>query len=430
MLGVPDSDRKIPAAQSAIFAPGSHKNKVIWGGSKAKILRKMTENQKGAYVDLCGHPLGQEVQTMEYLLKLIVTIIIGALGGISANKLKFVPAAYMLGALVFSATWNLTVGYTFFPYQLRIATQILAGTYLGLSINKENLFSIRTLLKPISIILTLLFVNTIVMGYLVHRFFGIDLVTAMYSFAPGGVAEIAIIADSLGADAGMITAMQLLRLITAFTFYPFLFKLLEKKGFIKTNRELVTVKTVDISNKEKAEINIEMFEVSRKEKLKRCVISLSFTSVGGIIGLLIGVPAGPMVFAMAFGVIANIFYPKAYMPLQMRFLAQIMAGIFLGMRITPESVAGITNAGGPALVMILSMVTIPLLIGYFAHKLTRMDLGTSLFCSTPGGMSEMSILAKDMGFDFMKVSITHLARIIVVISIFPQLINLVLRMVG
>jgi len=59
-----------------------------------------------------------------------------------------------------------------------------------------------------------------------------------------------------------------------------------------------------------------------------------------------------------------------------------------------------------------------------------MDLGTSLLSSTPGGMSEMSLLANDMGFDFMKVSITHLARIIVVITIFPQLINLILRLVN
>jgi len=364
---------------------------------------------------------------MEYALQLATILTIGAIGGVGAKKLKFIPAAYMLGALLFSATWNLTVGYAFFPTELRIATQILAGTYLGLSINKENLFSIKTLIKPISIILFLLFVNTIAMGFLIHRLFGIDLVTSMYSFAPGGIAEIAIIADSFGADAGLITAMQLLRLITAFIFYPFLFKLLEKKGIIKTNRQAVVEEPEP--SKENSKLNIDI-DISGKEKLKRCVISLSVTSIGGMLGLWIGIPAGPMVFAMAFGVIVNIFYPKAYMPLQMRFLAQIMAGIFLGMRITPDSVSGIAGAGGPALIMILSMVIIPPIIGYFAHKITRMDLGTSLFCSTPGGMSEMSILAKDMGFDFMKVSITHLARIIIVVSIFPQLINLILRVVG
>ena len=367
---------------------------------------------------------------MEYALKLAVIIVIGAIGGIGAKKLKFIPAAYMLGALFLTATWNLTVGYAFFPNELRVATQILAGTYLGLSINKEHLFSIRTLIKPISVILAFLFVNTIIMGYVVHRFFGIDLVTSMYSFAPGGVAEIAIIADSVGADAGMITVMQLLRLLTAFTFYPFLFKLLQKKGIIQTLKQDKTEEVEHSDPKEKTEPNIEISSLSRKERLKRCSISLSITSIGGMIGLWLGIPAGPMVFAMGFGVLANIFYPKAYMPIQMRFMAQIMAGIFLGMRITPESVSGIAGAGGPALVMVLSMMIIPPVIGYIAHKITRMELGTSLFCSTPGGMTEMSILAKEMGFDFMKVSITHLTRIMVVVSIFPQLINLILAFLG
>jgi len=354
---------------------------------------------------------------------LTVTIIIGVIGGVGAKKLKFIPAAYMLGALFLVTVWNLTVGFAFFPHELRVATQILAGTYLGLSIDKGNLYSIRTLIKPISIILTLFFTNALVFGYLTHRLFGTDLVTALYSFAPGGVAEMAIIADSFGADAGMITAMQLLRLITAFTFYPFLFQMLEKRGIIQTNR-----KEEPEEKDGQAPIVLDV-DMTKREKLKGCIVALSFTSIGGLVGFISGVPAGAMVFAMATGVLVNIFYPKAYMPLQMRFMAQIMAGIFLGMRITLESLEGITRSVGPALVMVLSMITIPVLIGYLVHKLTKMKLGTSLFCSTPGGMSEMSLLAKDMGFDFMTVSITHLARIIAVVIIFPQMINLFLRIV-
>ena len=361
-------------------------------------------------------------------MQLAVILAIGAVGGIGAKKLKFIPAAYMLGALVFTATWNLTVGYAFFPHELRVVTQILAGTYLGLSINKENLFSIRTLIRPISLVLSLFFINAIALGYLVHRLFDMDIVTAMYSFAPGGIAEIAIIADSLGADAGMITAMQLLRLIIAFTFYPFLFQLLAKKGIIQINKRVVAERAEKESAMKEQSAPIIDVDMTGKEKLRGCVTALFFTTIGGMIGLFLGVPAGPMVFAMASGVLVNIFYPKAYMPLQMRFMAQIMSGVFLGMRITPESVEGMAHAGGPALVMVISMVTLPLLVGFIVHKLSRMDLGNSLFCSTPGGMTEMSLLAKDMGFDFMKVSITHLARIIAVVSVFPQLINLVLRL--
>ena len=363
---------------------------------------------------------------MENLLKLAVTIIIGVIGGVGAKKLKFIPAAYMLGALVLVTIWNLTVGYAFFPQELRVATQIITGAYLGLSIDKGNLYSIKTLIKPISIILTLFFLNAIIFGFLTHRLFGTDLITALYSFAPGGVAEMAIIADSFGADAGMITAMQLLRLITAFTFYPFLFQMLRKKGLVQGNKAPEPEKKEEKPAEAPIAIDVDM---TRREKLKGCVIALTFSSMGGIVGLISGVPAGAMVFAMAAGVLVNIFYQKAYMPLQMRFMAQIMAGIFLGMRITPESVEGITRSGGPALVMVLSMISVPLLIGYTVHKLTKMKLGTSLFCATPGGMTEMSLLAKDMGFDFMTVSITHLARIIAVILIFPQLINLILRIV-
>jgi len=304
---------------------------------------------------------------MDNLLRLTVIIVIGVIGGVGAKKLKFIPAAYMLGALVLSAVWNLTVGFAYFPQELRVATQILAGTYLGLSIDKSNLFSIRTLLKPISLILFLFFINAILFGYLIHIFFNIDLITAFYSFAPGGVAEIAIIADSLGGDAGMITAMQLLRLITAFTFYPFLFQQLEKKGLLPTRRKTEYKQTDEKTPSEKKAISAIDVGMTNKEKAKGTSVALLFSSVGGIIGLYAGIPAGPMVFAMASGVLVNIFYRKAYMPIKMRFIAQIMSGIFLGMRITPESVEGITRAGGPALVMILSMISVPVIIGYMGY---------------------------------------------------------------
>ncbi|MDL2248069.1 AbrB family transcriptional regulator [Tyzzerella sp. OttesenSCG-928-J15] len=361
---------------------------------------------------------------MENILKLAVTIGVGVIGGITAKKMKFVPAAFMLGALILVAAYNLTTGYAYFPYVFRIVTQILSGTYLGLSINKESLYSIRTLLKPVTLIMVLFFCVTLIFGFAIHFIFGVDIVTSLYCFAPGGVSDIGIIADSVGGDVAMITFMQLVRLITVFLFYPFLYQFMAKKGIIHTN-----MKDDGESEKAKAKKNIKDLDIdmTKEEKVKGLLVALPFAAVGGIVGYFSGIPAGAMVFAMVFAVIINVTYKKTYMPIQMRYFAQILSGVYLALRITHESLAQLSQSVGPVLVMILSVTTTPLIIGYIVHKLTKMDLGTSLFCCTPGGMSEMTLLADDMGLDIVKVSITHLARVIIVISIFPQLINLILR---
>ena len=356
-------------------------------------------------------------------IKLAVTIVVGIIGGVSAKKMKFIPAAYMLGALILVTVLNLSTGYTYFPQTLRVVTQILAGTYLGLGINTESLYSIRTLLKPVSLIMLFFFSTTIIYGFIVHKFFGVDIVTSLYCFAPGGVSDIAIIADSIGGDVAMITFMQLTRLITVFLFYPALYQFLAKKGIIETHREEASAKKTRGGSKA-ADI-----DMTPQEKRKGLVVALFFSGVLGLVGNFSGMPAGAMVFAMFTAVATNVIYKKTYMPIQMRFFAQIMSGIYLALRITPESVAQITQSMDIVLVMILSVITTPILIGYIVHKLTKMDLGVSLFCCTPGGMSEMILLADDMGLDIVKVSVTHLARVIIVVSVFPQLINLIIRFV-
>ena len=356
-------------------------------------------------------------------MKLALTIAVGIVGGVGAKKMKVIPAAYMLGALILVTVLNLSTGYTYFPQTLRVVTQILAGTYLGLGISKESLYSIKTLLKPVSLIMVFFFSSTIIFGFLVYNLFDVDIVTSLYCFAPGGVSDIAIIADSIGGDVAMITFMQLTRLITVFLFYPLLYQFFAKKGIIETHK---AEKSADGNKTNSRSTDVEM---TPAEKKKGLFVSLLVCSIGGIIGNYSGMPAGAMVFAMFTAVIANVVYKKTYMPIQMRFFAQIMSGIYLALRITRESVMQITSSPGPVLVMILSVITTPILIGYIVHKITKMDLGVSLFCCTPGGMSEMVLLADDMGLDIVKVSVTHLARVIIVVSVFPQLINLIIRFV-
>lgn len=356
---------------------------------------------------------------MDLIIKLIITIGIGVTGGILAKKLKVIPAAFMLGSLVSVTIFNLTTEYTYFPYWIRILTQIVAGAYLGLNITKENLYSIKTVFFPIVVIMFQYTFFTLFFGYIVHKVLGIDIVTALYCFAPGGISDIGIIADSFGGDVAMITFMQLIRLVTVFGFYPFFYNFLAKKGIITVKEKRNTGETRKL--KEISESDITFF--TREQKIKGTFVALSFCTIGGLTGYFLGLPAGAMVFSMIFAVIVNILYRYSYMPIQMRFFSQMLSGVYLGLKITRASLTGISNSKGAVLIMLISIITTPIIFGYVTSKITKLDLGTSLFACTPGGMSEMTLLADDMGFDFVKVSIIHLARILIVISIFPHIIN-------
>ncbi|MBE6013503.1 MAG: AbrB family transcriptional regulator [Lachnospiraceae bacterium] len=363
---------------------------------------------------------------MDLIIRLIITIGIGVTGGILAKKLKFIPAAFMLGSLIFVTVFNLTTEYTYFPYWIRILTQIVAGAYLGLNITKESLHSIKTVFFPIAVIMFQYTLFTLFFGYIMHKVSGTDIVTSLYCFAPGGISDLGIIADSLGGDVAVITFMQLIRLITVFGFYPFFYNFIAKKGIIKVGEE--RGKREPKEPKEIKESDITFF--TKERKIKGTFVALSFCSIGGLTGYFLGLPAGAMVFSMLFAVIINLLYRYSYMPIQMRFFSQMLSGVYLGLKITKASLIGISNSMGSVVIMLISIITTPIIFGYITHKITKLDLGTSLFACTPGGMSEMTILADDMGFDFVKVSIIHLARMLVVISIFPYIINAFISLIS
>ena len=60
-------------------------------------------------------------------------------------------------------------------------------------------------------------------------------------------------------------------------------------------------------------------------------------------------------------------------------------------------------------------------------KLTKLDLTTSLFASAPGGVSDMAIIASELGADPAKVAALQTLRLIVVIVLFPTLVTWVSR---
>jgi membrane AbrB-like protein len=64
-----------------------------------------------------------------------------------------------------------------------------------------------------------------------------------------------------------------------------------------------------------------------------------------------------------------------------------------------------------------------LITGFILYKFFKVDMHTAFLCSSPGGMSELSVLAADLGADGPKVAILHAMRIITVVSVMPVIIH-------
>ena len=131
------------------------------------------------------------------------------------------------------------------------------------------------------------------------------------------------------------------------------------------------------------------------------------------------IPAGAMVGSMLATVLSTLFLKPAYMPPIVRTITVTCAGVLIGSGIGIDELIRLRLIIIPACILVLVLLTANILIGFLIHKITKLDLTTSLYASAAGGVAEMAIIADTMGGDSPKVAVIQLLRLISVITLFP-----------
>lgn len=162
------------------------------------------------------------------MMKSIVnTVFVAFCGGLIGIKSKL-PAGGLIGAMLavgFIQIYGLEVR---MPVEFRQISEIIIGGFIGLSFTGEFAANLRSLIIPALLISGSVLVFGIVMGFLIHKITGLDLVTAIFAGSPGGITNMTIISNSLGADSRVVAAMQLVRLICLILGLPIACKYLLK----------------------------------------------------------------------------------------------------------------------------------------------------------------------------------------------------------
>jgi hypothetical protein len=161
--------------------------------------------------------------------KIAFTLLLAAVGGYVGLKLKL-PAGALLGAMIAVAVANLGFGYVGqIPSNFRVAAQMVVGGMLGLSITRETVASLRTMLLPAVILVVVMIGTSLIAGWILARVTGWDLATAFFSSSPGGMTEMTLASMSFGADTATVALLQLMRMLSVVSIMPLVLKILLKK---------------------------------------------------------------------------------------------------------------------------------------------------------------------------------------------------------
>lgn len=162
---------------------------------------------------------------MTNTMSVVLTLIIGFVGGIIGTKLK-VPAGALIGSMIFVAIYNIFTNNAFIPKNFKVTSQILVGSIIGISFTLSSVMELRKMLVPALMLVISLTVFSLLLGFVISKFTNIDLVTALFGSLPGGLTDMAIISEIYGADTPKVVSMHLSRMLTVVTIVPILIRLI------------------------------------------------------------------------------------------------------------------------------------------------------------------------------------------------------------
>jgi len=86
-----------------------------------------------------------------------------------------------------------------------------------------------------------------------------------------------------------------------------------------------------------------------------------------------------------------------------------------------ETVQLLSSIFVPILILAVAMILSGLALSWILHKITGWDYSTCLLASSPGGLTQMSIIADEVGANPLLVSALHTTRLISILTVLPLL---------
>jgi membrane AbrB-like protein len=142
-----------------------------------------------------------------------VTVLVAVLGALAGTRLRL-PAGALLGPLVFGvALAELGVVHLAWPPGVPQVAYLVLGLWVGLlfdgvSVKRAGRLFPFVLASAVGLVLA-----CAALGWVLAALTGIDGITAYLATTPGGIESVAIVALGTGADAPLVLAVQMLRLL-------------------------------------------------------------------------------------------------------------------------------------------------------------------------------------------------------------------------
>jgi len=371
----------------------------------------------------------KDVSTMNsgWLYGTVFSFLLGT-GGFKLFARFHVPAPDMLGAL-FVASILAILGYHLpFPSSpITLVSKLILGCYLGLMVDRSTLRQLRKVLLPAGIVSFWMLALSLVSGYILYKVSHLSIETAFLGSTAGGIAEMAILGLAFHADTVTITILQLFRVLLFLVAMPLVARWKVRRRMYGApapfDRETVNLSSIPLDS--------NLPTSGRQDPVNHSfgsfILLVTATLIGGFTGKYLGIPAGDMLGAMfGVGTVNTLFGDLPSVPPLLRNYARIAIGLAMAEQLTPETLERLSALILPIGLLGVLMVASGIFLSRILQRLTGWDTGTCLLVSSPAGLTQMSIIAEEVGADPLIVSVLHTTRLLSILTVLPFIFRLFL----
>ena len=356
----------------------------------------------------------------DVIAKLALTVAVGVACGLLFKRLK-VPAGYMVGAFVGVAALNCALAGAWVPSQTRVGVQVVAGAFVGCSMERDDLRRLRGIGGPVAVMLAACLALMLAAGACIYLASPLDLVTSLMCAVPGGVNDIPIVAADMGADGPAVAVLQLVRQVLGIAVLPAVVAAFDRARAAKGHPD---------RRGEKARASAEKRVKSKQRSAWSTVAVLAACAAAGVAGRLTGVAGMTFLFSIAAALAMKLGLDFAYIPKWVKKACQIAAGCYLGTLLTLDGLANMGALVVPALIVVSFYTANCFVTGRIEQRLFGYGRKEGMLIASPAGASDMALIMDDMGIRNTDVVIMQVVRACVVMAVFPQIVNLVCFLIG
>jgi uncharacterized protein len=319
-----------------------------------------------------------------------------------------VPLAWLLAPMLVGIVYVVAQEYPKpFPTTFSIVGQAIIALETSLRFSPNTLTTAATYAIPLLICIFITGIMSLLNGYLLWRWAGIDRVTGFLGSIPGASPSIVAMSEEMGADAIAVAILQYFRLLLVALTIPAIISL-----FFPLDSTIETVAILPVKTHQPL------------PALLNLGILAGCASLGIWVGRKVRLPASLFLGPFLVGLVVFLVLPYQIQIPQSVFMGGLLLlGLSIGLKFDWHAVRKLLKAVLLELVLVLLLIFICLGTGYGFHLVTGVNPVSAILGSTPGGITPIMAMTLQMGGDSGLVLAMQMTRMLLILLFCPWFVT-------